>query len=155
IEDSDSHPVTLSPGHLVIGTPRDVLAQIDLVPPLVALGKALGWSPLPPTIKEGRGFARAEDRRPGIEDRRLKIEDSRSQTDDRPSSILYPPSSMVGGQPSVVLSHVHFSYGEDEALYDLSLTARPGEILALMGRNGSGKTTMLKLIVGLLKPQRG
>ena len=53
------------------------------------------------------------------------------------------------------MDKAHFSYGEYEALYDLSLTARPGEVLALMGRNGSGKTTLLKLIVGLLKPSRG
>ena len=39
------------------GTPREVLRQVDLAPQLVVLGKALGWEPLPLTVKEGRAFA--------------------------------------------------------------------------------------------------
>ena len=42
----------------ILGDPRDVLAEVDLVPPLVGLGKALGWQPLPLTIKEGLRFSR-------------------------------------------------------------------------------------------------
>lgn len=41
-------------------------------------------------------------------------------------------------------------YGEVQVLYDLSIEARPGEILCLLGRNGAGKTTTLKAIMGLL-----
>jgi len=44
--------------HPLIGTPRDILARVPLVPPLVELGKRLGWSPLPLTIKEARKFAK-------------------------------------------------------------------------------------------------
>ncbi len=131
----------------ILGSPRDVLAQIDLVPPLVALGKALGWSPLPLTIKDGRRFATG-DRRPTTGDRPM-IDDSNMSHAAR----LAPHDAP--NRKSVELSHVHFSYGEQEAVYDLSLAALRGEVLALMGRNGSGKTTLLKLIVGLLKPQRG
>ncbi|HMA35248.1 MAG TPA: ATP-binding cassette domain-containing protein [Chloroflexia bacterium] len=53
------------------------------------------------------------------------------------------------------LDGVWFAYGGREALRGLSLEARPGEVLALMGRNGAGKTTVLKLLVGLLKPSQG
>src|SRR4051794_22989682 len=41
----------------LIGEPREVLAEIPLAPPLVQVGKLLGWKPLPLTIKEGRRFA--------------------------------------------------------------------------------------------------
>ena len=44
----------------LLDEPRAVLAQIDLAPPLVRLGKALGWEPLPLTIKEGCVTAAAE-----------------------------------------------------------------------------------------------
>ena len=48
------------------GRPRDVLAEIDPggVPPLVVLGRRLGWTPLPLTIKEGRDAVRRDPRRP-------------------------------------------------------------------------------------------
>ncbi len=46
---------------IVDGTPDDVLSQTPLTPPLVTLGKALGWRPLPLTIKEARRFARQLD----------------------------------------------------------------------------------------------
>ncbi len=42
----------------IVDEPRAVMAQLPLVPPLVQLGRALGWQPLPLTIKEGRTFAR-------------------------------------------------------------------------------------------------
>jgi energy-coupling factor transport system ATP-binding protein len=45
----------------ILGDPRTVLAQVEITPPLVTLAKALGWSPLPLTIKEGRRFARRAD----------------------------------------------------------------------------------------------
>jgi energy-coupling factor transporter ATP-binding protein EcfA2 len=44
---------------LLIGDPREVMESVELTPPLVTLGKALGWKPLPLTIKEGRRFAGA------------------------------------------------------------------------------------------------
>lgn len=48
-----------------------------------------------------------------------------------------------------------FSYGGSRVLWDVCLRAREGSILCLMGRNGVGKTTLLKNIVGLLEPQKG
>src|SRR5206468_2175140 len=53
------------------------------------------------------------------------------------------------------IQKVWFSYGGREVLRGLSLEMRAGEITAIMGRNGAGKTTILKLITGLLKPARG
>jgi len=47
------------------------------------------------------------------------------------------------------------SYGASQALFGVSLDVREGEVVALMGRNGMGKTTTIKAILGLVKPQAG
>lgn len=47
------------------------------------------------------------------------------------------------------------SYGNVQVLKDLSLSVQAGEILCLLGRNGAGKTTILKSIMGLVRPQTG
>jgi branched-chain amino acid transport system ATP-binding protein len=49
---------------------------------------------------------------------------------------------------------LHAGYGPAEVLFGVSLTLRRGEVVALMGRNGAGKSTTLKAIMGLL-PARG
>ncbi|MBW8887330.1 MAG: urea ABC transporter ATP-binding subunit UrtE [Fibrobacteres bacterium] len=46
-------------------------------------------------------------------------------------------------------------YGESQVLREVNLSLRPGTITALMGRNGVGKTTLLKAIMGLLPARRG
>lgn len=54
-------------------------------------------------------------------------------------------------------SHVRFSYrdSEEETLRDVSFSLRRGEILALLGRNGAGKTTAVNLLLGFLLPKKG
>src|SRR5918995_34542 len=46
-------------------------------------------------------------------------------------------------------------YGDLQALHAVSLTVAPGEIVTLVGANGSGKTTTLRAISGLLRPRAG
>lgn len=58
-------------------------------------------------------------------------------------------------QDTLRLEGVRFGYRERLILDDVSLTVRPGSIVALVGGSGSGKTTILRLIGGLIKPSRG
>ncbi len=62
-----------------------------------------------------------------------------------------------GGEPTLTAEGLWFRYEQDapEVVKGLTITANRGEILALLGGNGTGKTTALKLMAGLLKPQRG
>ncbi len=46
-------------------------------------------------------------------------------------------------------------YGETQALFGVSLSLKHGEVLALLGANGAGKTTVLRSILGLTRPRRG
>ncbi|MCI8662003.1 MAG: ABC transporter ATP-binding protein [Hungatella sp.] len=52
-------------------------------------------------------------------------------------------------------SHVTKQFGSMHALYDVNFTIEPGHIIGLLGPNGSGKTTMIKLACGLLVPTSG
>lgn len=53
------------------------------------------------------------------------------------------------------LDHVVASYGRVQALKGLSLTVNEGEIVTLLGANGAGKSTVLRTISGLMRPQAG
>ncbi|HVR55535.1 MAG TPA: ABC transporter ATP-binding protein [Pseudolabrys sp.] len=57
--------------------------------------------------------------------------------------------------PLLRLSNVHAGYGLAEILYGVDLEMAKGEVVALMGRNGAGKSTTLKTIIGLIEPTRG
>lgn len=122
---------------LLLDESRAVLAQIPLAPPLARLGRALGWTPLPLTIKEARPHA-------GELKRRLK-----------PAKPAANGDAGSNGKPVISVKDVWFRYRETEALKRVNLSVAGGEFLALMGRNGSGKSTLLKNMVGLLKPDQG
>lgn len=53
------------------------------------------------------------------------------------------------------IEHLNVYYGESHVLRDVDLHIPPGQVVCLMGRNGMGKTTLLKSIAGLLRPKRG
>jgi energy-coupling factor transport system ATP-binding protein len=127
-------------GPVIFDDARSVMQQVELAPPLVRVGKALGWQPLPLTIKEGLRFSRpwlAEQRRhAGVAPRPLR-------------RIAH------SGVPAIQARRVKVHYGRQEVLRGVDLEVWPGEIVVLMGRNGAGKTTLLRSLVGLTRPQSG
>lgn len=58
-------------------------------------------------------------------------------------------------QSVIELSHVSFAYNSSQVLEDISMEAKERDFIAIIGPNGGGKTTILKLILGLLKPSEG
>lgn len=58
-------------------------------------------------------------------------------------------------RPVITLDQVSFRYNGQDALRDISLEVYPADFMAVIGPNGGGKTTLLKLILGLLQPTAG
>ena len=53
------------------------------------------------------------------------------------------------------IENLRAAYGESEILHGLDLTVEPGEIVAIMGRNGMGKTTLMKTLMGIVPEKSG
>ena len=60
-----------------------------------------------------------------------------------------------GIRGDIIFDHVSFSYGDRKALDDVSMHIGPGETVALIGVSGSGKSTVIDLILGLCTPAQG
>ena len=133
---------------LCTGTPSQVGAALkdaghamfQAMPAPMRIWAAVGdSSPCPVTVREGRDwlgrFASAHPLGALPEERRH----------------AYPPEAAITARD------LWFKYEKDlpDVVKGLSLTVRRGEFLALLGGNGTGKTTSLKLLSGLLKPCRG
>src|SRR5210317_484412 len=59
------------------------------------------------------------------------------------------------GNSIVEIKNIWFAYNGQTVLEDVSLDIRQGDFIAMIGPNGGGKTTLLKLMLGLLKPDKG
>ncbi len=128
------------PGGL-IDEPRKVLARVDLNPPVVALGKALGWDPLPVTQDEAKVCA--ENFALKISAVRLGKKSERKSTNPRASTAY------------IQVEGVEVSYGDTRALHGVDLSLYPGELSVLMGPNGAGKSSLLRAMIGLVACQKG
>jgi len=113
-------------GRVRVGEPADLLATSPVVPPLVELGRAAGWSPLPLSVRDARRRAA------GLTDGLQPPSDP-------------PPPEVVAGVAVRKLTVVH---GHTVAVREVSLVLPRGRVTALMGRNGSGKSSLLWAIQG-------
>jgi ABC-type branched-subunit amino acid transport system ATPase component/predicted MFS family arabinose efflux permease len=93
-------------------------------------------------IYRGGGFIRGDLALTVAELREEMVEHRRRNAD--PSAV-----------PVLQVHDIDFSYGDVQIIFDLSFEVRKGETLALLGTNGSGKSTILKVITGLVTPERG
>ena len=55
----------------------------------------------------------------------------------------------------ISIKNLNVAYGQSEILHDISFETDQGQIVAVMGKNGMGKTTLMKSLIGLLKPTSG
>ena len=142
VQYADSVLSLASPGQPVrYGSPSDVLAQSLVAPPVVALAKLAGWSPVPVSVRDARRLA------PALLDRLAAAE---------PAVRESPKASRPDGDDVLRARGVWQRYRNGPAvLRGVDLDVGPGEVLAIMGRNGAGKSTLLSALQGGLKPERG
>jgi subfamily B ATP-binding cassette protein MsbA len=87
----------------------------------------------------------------GMGDRLFSLLDTEPVINDAPHA---QPLPSVQGY--VTFEHVHFRYGEGpEVLHDLDFTVKPGEVIALVGHSGAGKTTIINLLPRFYDPTAG
>jgi energy-coupling factor transport system ATP-binding protein len=154
------------PPTISMGTPREMLARSQFAPPLVHLSRALGWEPLPLTIKEGRRFVVAQ----GLDAASIIT---------MPSPVSAVPSQVEADRPSAQgvlrrgfgqrrraraeqsdatllrIDDLSVDLTGRAVLHRVSCSIAKGELVAIMGRNGSGKTTLLRAIMGLIPTTQG
>jgi energy-coupling factor transport system ATP-binding protein len=135
--------IILVPGRgapLVVGPPEVVMQSSSVAPPLVELGRLVGWEPLPLSVRDARRMSTA-----------LRARLAPMAPPERPAP-LRPTMDRPG---SASVQKLTVTYGPVVALDGVDLTIMPGEVLALMGRNGSGKSTLLHTLSGMRRPTRG
>src|SRR6185369_9175233 len=83
--------------------------------------------------------------------------DRRRQTGRRTEKCGRPPDLSGRAALTALLEvrDLHTAYGEARVLFGVSLEVAPGECVCLLGRNGVGKTTTMRSIMGLTPPSRG
>jgi branched-chain amino acid transport system ATP-binding protein len=59
------------------------------------------------------------------------------------------------GSPLLAVRELYAGYAEDQVLHGISLEVRPGEVVTLVGRNGAGKSTIMRSVMGILPKRRG
>lgn len=122
-------------GQVRVGAPAELMSGSPVAPPVVHLGRLAGWSPLPLNVRDARRAA----------------EGLRALLHGRsPQRTLNAPTQAI-----VDAREVMVRYGTVLALRGAELRAGRGEIVALMGRNGAGKSTMLSVMAGLRVPTAG
>jgi energy-coupling factor transport system ATP-binding protein len=151
-------------GQAVFGPPRQILAEADVTPPLAALARKLHWPEVPLSVREARrklddayiGDTDASEHRlpcaTTAETARWAVERrSGSAATPRNSLALAPRNDGTGNAistPTISVQKLRVTYGSVLAVNDVSFELHPGEITALMGRNGSGKSSLMWALQG-------
>ena len=117
-----------------VGTPEEILMQSPIAPPIVHLARALGMTEIGVTVREMRRMT-------------SEFRDIQNATVETPAP--KQTEAVISFEKLIV------SYENKTALNSVSSTIFAGEIVAVMGRNGAGKSSLLKAIAGVNSPQSG
>ena len=128
-----------SDGRVQSGPPAELMATSSIAPPVVELGRLAGWMPLPLSVRDAR--RRAAPLRARLGGSTAHPRDRRLPGDD--------------GTQVLKATGIVVRYGDVVAVCDVDLTLRAGEVTALMGRNGSGKSSLLWALQGSGPRDRG
>lgn len=120
-------------GHTEIDLPSNILKKSEIAPPIVHLARALELDEVGLSVRDVRRMT----------------EEVRVQGND----VARAPKPNI--DRAITLEKVSLSYGSQIALRQVSTEIYQGEIVALMGRNGAGKSSLLQAIVGLKDFERG
>ncbi|MEV0440427.1 ATP-binding cassette domain-containing protein [Streptomyces spectabilis] len=115
-------------GRVREGDPAELMRDSDVAPPVVRLGRLAGWEPLPLSVRDAR---------------RAAAELRTRLTGRAPAAVPAPR-----GEPALSARRVTVAYGDTVAVRELDLDLAGGEVTALMGRNGSGKSSLLWALQG-------
>ncbi|MFF4247374.1 ABC transporter ATP-binding protein [Streptomyces sp. NPDC001822] len=160
-----------SPGAApLMGPPAEIMALSPVRPPVVALGRLMGWDPLPLSVRDARRRAAdLRERLSGVEPPSppgpvaSAVVPLPSPAPARPGFLdrllgRRPPDAQAGpppGAPVTLTEGLGVRRGRVQALRGVTLSFAPGETVALMGRNGAGKSTLLTTLVGMTEPTTG
>ncbi|SDD76048.1 ABC transporter ATP-binding protein [Auraticoccus monumenti] len=136
VESADRVVAVLPGGRVEHGDPATLLARAALVPPVVDLGRRLGWSPLPLDVRDARRHAAPLRRR-------------------LPGPPAEPAPATTSPGRGLVARGVVVRYGGLVAVAGVDLDVPPGQVCALMGRNGSGKSSLLWALHGAGRAEAG
>jgi len=117
-----------------VGTPEEILMNSPIAPPIVHLAKALGLKEIGLTVRDMRRMTTAFRELPTAENKNHEVKT---------------------GDAVISIENLKVSYGDSIALNNVSSTINEGEIVAVMGRNGAGKSSLLKAIAGVSPVQSG
>ncbi|MEW9512677.1 ABC transporter ATP-binding protein [Streptomyces bacillaris] len=120
-------------GLVVSGAPADVFTTSSIAPPIVELGRAAHWSPLPLSVRDARRAA-------------APLRTALAATAPPPPPVRPVPETP--GPALLTARGVTVAYRGVAAVREVDLELRGGEITALMGRNGSGKSSLLWALQG-------
>ncbi|MFE2979603.1 ABC transporter ATP-binding protein [Streptomyces sp. NPDC059258] len=118
-------------GRVVSGPPPEIFAASPIAPPIVELGRAAGWSPLPLSVRDARRAARP-----------LRTALAGTAPPPVRAAPDAPGAALLGARGITV------AYRGVPAVREVDLDLRAGEVTALMGRNGSGKSSLLWALQG-------
>ena len=86
---------------------------------------------------------------------KYSVEEAKKLMNEGDSDINKKLDSVPREPFSITFDRVSFGYGDFQILRNVSFTIRPGEKVLIKGGNGQGKSTLLKLILGLYRPKEG